>query len=211
MALLQGPRPHELALEHGLRRRPVHGLDRPSPRHRPLGHGLGRDRPGRDRGRGRVPDDRASTTARPATGSRPDTPTGRPWSWPAATTRSGAAPSGSANTAGSGSTAAGSRPSRPASSRRGHRPERGAASTKAATTTRTSSTASAAGPDDRPGRDGPPLGQRRPPRRHRHGGRPEDQMGPGHRDHPRRPRGGAAPRPFLPQALAAAGVRRATR
>ncbi len=55
VALLQGPRPHELALEHGLRRRPVHGLDRPPPRHRPLGHGLGRDRPGRDRGRGRVP------------------------------------------------------------------------------------------------------------------------------------------------------------
>ena len=55
VALLQGPRPHELALEHGFRRRPVHGLDRPSPRHRPLGHGLGRDRPGRDRGRGEYP------------------------------------------------------------------------------------------------------------------------------------------------------------
>ncbi len=66
------------------------------------------------------------------------------------------------------------------------------------------------GEDDRPGRDGPPLGQRRPPRRHRHGGRPEDQVGPGDRDDHRRPGGRAAPQPRLPQALAAARVRSRT-
>ena len=61
-----------------------------------------------------------------------------------------------------------------------------------------------------PGRDRPPLGERRPSRRHRHRDGPDDQVGSGHRDDHRRSRGRAAARPLLPQALAAAGVRRAT-
>ena len=111
--LLQGPRPHELALEHGLRRRPAHGLDRPSPRHRPLGPRLRLHRPGRGLGHAANSRRPASTTAPPATGSRRNTPTARRSSSPAATTRSRAARSGSASTAGSGWTGAASRPSRP--------------------------------------------------------------------------------------------------
>ena len=153
VALLQGPRPHELALEHGLRRRPVHGLDRPSPRHRPLGHGLGRDRPGRDRGHGRIPDlghlQQPDPLLRPGQVRRRDAhgpgrrprrdlerhevdrrirlDLGRP------------------------------RPVRDRTGQpqtRGHRPRRRSACTRAATTTRTSSTASAAGgrPSRRPRR-----------------------------------------------------------
>ncbi len=62
--------------------------------------------------------------------------------------------------------------------------------------------------DDHPRRDGPPLGERRPPGRHRHRGRPQDQVGPGDGDDHRRPRGRAPAQPRLPQALAAARVRR---
>ena len=82
--------------------------------------GLGFDhhRPGRDRGPGRVPDDRDLQQRRSATGSRRNTPTARRSSSPAATTRSRAGRSGSAKTAGSGSTAGSSRPSPPISSRR---------------------------------------------------------------------------------------------
>ncbi len=58
VAVLQGPRAQELALEHGLRRRPVDGLDRPPSRHRALGTGLRSDRPGRGVRQGRVPDHR---------------------------------------------------------------------------------------------------------------------------------------------------------
>ena len=56
-AVLQGARAHELALEHGLRRRPADGLGRPPPRHRALGAGPRAHRPGRDLRQGRVPDD----------------------------------------------------------------------------------------------------------------------------------------------------------
>jgi hypothetical protein len=56
LALLRGPCPYELALEHGFRRRPAHGLDRPPSGYRPLGDGLGRNGAGGGRGVRRVPD-----------------------------------------------------------------------------------------------------------------------------------------------------------
>ena len=59
-----------------------------------------------------------------------------------------------------------------------------------------------------PGGGGPPLGQRRPPECHRHRARPEDPLGAGDRDGPRRPRGRAASQPLLPKALGAAALER---
>ena len=56
VAVLHGARPHELALEHGLRRRPAHGLDRTPPRHRPLGaSGFERTGPVEVKGTGEFP------------------------------------------------------------------------------------------------------------------------------------------------------------
>jgi hypothetical protein len=105
-ALLQGARPHELALEHGLRRRPADGLGRPPPRHRALGTRLRLTGPVEVSGKGEFPTSESTTPPR-VTGWKPCTPTARRSSWPAATPRSRAGRSGSANSAGCGSTAAG--------------------------------------------------------------------------------------------------------
>ena len=143
VAVLQGARPHELALEHGLRRRPADGLDRPPSRHRALGPRLRATGPVEIKGKGEFPTTGIYNGAKRFWVETRSTPTARRWSSPAATRRSRAARSGSARPAGSGWTAAGSRASpRTSPTKSSVRTRRG--STGAAITTRTSSTACAA-------------------------------------------------------------------
>lgn len=56
--------PQELAMEPQHRRRPAHGLDRTPRRYRALGLGVRRNRPGRNRRRGRVPAPRGALELR---------------------------------------------------------------------------------------------------------------------------------------------------
>ena len=87
--------------------------------------GLGFDHTGpvEIRGTGEFPTPE-STTARPATGSKPSTPTAPRSSSPGATMKSRAERNGSANTAGSGWTGTGSKPNPPTLSRKSSAPTR---------------------------------------------------------------------------------------
>ncbi len=142
-ALLQGPGPHELALEHRLRRRPVDGLGGPPPGHRPLGARPRAHGPGRGEGHRRIPQDghlqhRDALLGRDEVRRRHADHPGR---------RLSRDPErhevDRRERAGSGWTAAASKASRPTSCRRSSGRTR-SGSTGAATTSRTSSTACAA-------------------------------------------------------------------
>jgi hypothetical protein len=143
--LLQGTRAHELALEHGLRRRTADRLGRTSSRHSSLGTRPRAHRAGEISGEASSPRPAASTTPQHATSLTRCTPTALPSSWRAATRRSRAGRNGLASTAGYGSIEVASKASRRTSStRRLDRTRLG--SITAAITIRTSSTASGAAP-----------------------------------------------------------------
>ncbi len=137
----------------------------------------------------------------PLLGRGASTPTGRPWSWPAATTRSGAARSGSASTAGSGSTAASSRAEPASLKQRGRSgPNEIAPLPEPRSLPELPRLRPQPGDDDRAGRDGPPLGERRAPRRRRH------------RDRAGRSGGTRRPRPSsaIPRRRGSSGTRTAS-
>ncbi|MCK7496467.1 MAG: hypothetical protein MZW92_40355 [Comamonadaceae bacterium] len=154
--------------------------------------GFERTGPGRGEGHRRVPARRASTTAATQLlGRRRSTPTARRSSWRAATRRSRAARSGSATT-GWVWVDRGGFESQPAHLvQRDRRPEREAALPEPRPLPELRRLRAQPRGDDRAGRGRAPLGERRPPRRHRHRDRADDQVGSRHRDDHRRPGRGA--------------------